>query len=60
MQPLGLRYAHRCYTDGTGGGLDFPAGSARPNYLDFAYFGFGIGMMGQTSDVSISGLVGVL
>ncbi|WP_210522147.1 DUF1345 domain-containing protein [Hymenobacter terricola] len=50
-----LRYAHLYYADGTGGGLDFPAGSARPNYLDFAYFGFSIGMTAQTSDVSISG-----
>ena len=51
-----LRYAHLYYADGSaGGGLDFPPGSARPNYLDFAYFAFGIGMTAQTSDVSISG-----
>jgi uncharacterized membrane protein len=48
-----LRYAYLYYANGTGGGLDFPAGSARPNYLDFAYFGFS--MTAQTSDVSISG-----
>ena len=52
-----LRYAHLYYADGTGSGLDFPPGSAPPNYLDFAYFGFGIGMTAQTSDVSISGAV---
>ncbi len=51
-----LRYARLYYTDeGPGGGLDFPPGSARPSYLDFAYFAFGIGMTAQTSDVSISG-----
>lgn len=50
-----LRYAHLYYADGAGGGLDFPPSSARLTYLDFAYFGFGIGMTAQTSDVSISG-----
>lgn len=51
-----LRYAHLYYDAGPEpGGLDFPAGSARPDYLDFAYFAFGIGMTAQTSDVSIYG-----
>ena len=51
-----LRYAHLYYdAEPTPGGLDFPAGSPRPDYLDFAYFGFGIGMTCQTSDVSIHG-----
>ena len=34
--------------------LDFPTGSVRPIYLDFAYFSFVIGMTAQTADVSIS------
>ena len=37
------------------GGLDFPPASARPDYLDFAYFNLVIGMTTQTADVSISG-----
>lgn len=49
-----LRYAHLYYAADGGGGLEFPAGSPPPNYLDFAYFAFGIGMTAQTSDVSIS------
>ena len=51
-----LRYAHLYYdADPAPGGLDFPAGSAPPDYLDFAYFAFGIGMAAQTADVSIYG-----
>jgi uncharacterized membrane protein len=34
------------------GGLDFP-GNKLPDYLDFAYFSFVIGMTFQVSDVSI-------
>lgn len=53
-----LHYAHLYYAtrDGTGGdagGLDFP-GAATPDYLDFAYFSFTLGMTFQTSDVSIT------
>lgn len=57
-----LRYAHLYYGDADGdpetpehrGGLDFP-GETAPDYLDFAYFSFVIGMTCQVSDVQISG-----
>ncbi|HEY0413120.1 MAG TPA: DUF1345 domain-containing protein [Allosphingosinicella sp.] len=53
-----LHYAHLCYSpDGErrGGhqGLDFPDTPA-PDYVDFAYFAFTLGMTFQTSDVSIT------
>jgi uncharacterized membrane protein len=54
-----VRYAHLYYSDhktnpGTHtGGLDFP-GENRPDFLDFAYFSFVLGMTFQVSDVSIS------
>jgi uncharacterized membrane protein len=57
---FGLRYAHTFYGDPDGprgvdhaGGLDFP-GEKTPNYLDFAYFSFVIGMTFQVSDVQIT------
>lgn len=52
-----LRYAHLYYDDTTAGdaaGLEFP-GQQPPDYLDFAYFSFVLGMTAQTADVSISG-----
>jgi len=48
-----LQYAHRFYDQQTGGGLDFPA-ETTPDYLDFAYFSFVIGMTSQVSDVQIT------
>jgi uncharacterized membrane protein len=57
-----LRYAHfyYCGTERVGeladepeGGLEFP-GKLEPDYLDFAYFSFVIGMTFQVSDVEIS------
>ena len=52
-----LRYAHIYYdTDENNkqqGGLNFPD-EPEPDYLDFAYFSFVIGMTSQVSDVSIS------
>lgn len=55
-----LRYAHLYYDtdkdDGTpkaGGGLQFPGGD-EPDYLDFVYFSFVLGMTFQVSDVEIS------
>ena len=52
-----LRYAHWFYsTDGTdekSGGLNFPD-EPEPDYLDFAYFSFTLGMCSQTSDVTVS------
>ncbi|HLN24136.1 MAG TPA: DUF1345 domain-containing protein [Patescibacteria group bacterium] len=51
-----LHYAHSFYGDGDGsiqeGGLDFPK-SEHPDYWDFLYFAFVIGMTAQTSDVVI-------
>ncbi len=60
-----LRYAHTYYdADEQGndlGGLVFPDDTGKdykdklePNYLDFAYFSFVIGMTAQTADVGIS------
>jgi len=53
-----LRYAHIYYGDSDdlnkhAGGLKFPGHDA-PDYLDFAYFAFVIGMTCQVSDVGIS------
>lgn len=57
---FGLRYAHTFYGDPDNphgkqhaGGLDFP-GEKAPNYLDFAYFSFVIGMTFQVSDVVVT------
>ena len=58
---FGLRYAHTYYGDPDGptgpkphaGGLQFP-GDHEPDYLDFAYFSFTIGMTFQVSDVVIT------
>ena len=55
-----LRYAHLYYDTneahgGDTGGLDFPGHDPEPDYLDFAYFAFTIGMAVQTADVSITG-----
>ena len=58
---FGLRYAHTYYGDTDddpdtmehAGGLRFP-GDRMPDYLDFAYFSFVIGMTFQVSDVSIT------
>jgi uncharacterized membrane protein len=52
-----LHYAHFYYASdsangGDVGGLDFP-GTKIPDYRDFAYFSFTIGMTFQTSDVAI-------
>jgi uncharacterized membrane protein len=52
-----LRYAHIFYGDGISqkeGGLQFPGDEKEPDYLDFAYFSFVVGMTAQTADVSIS------
>ena len=56
-----LHYAHGFYTDPNPrddkieriGGLDIP-GSPHPDYWDFLYFSFTIGMTFQTSDVQIT------
>jgi uncharacterized membrane protein len=53
-----LHYAHVYYGDSDGdeipeGGLAFPNESA-PDYLDFAYFSFVVGMTCQVSDVQVT------
>jgi uncharacterized membrane protein len=53
-----MRYAHAYYGEGDvpndhAGGLEFPSDDA-PDYLDFAYFSFVIGMTCQVSDVQIA------
>src|SRR5215467_13269456 len=55
-----LRYAHTYYDDSDepglqqhAGGLIFP-GDRPPNYFDFAYFSFVVGMTCQVSDVQIT------
>jgi uncharacterized membrane protein len=49
-----LRYAHLYYRDDDGeGGLTFP-GDRPPDYFDFAYFSFTVGMCFQVSDVTIT------
>jgi uncharacterized membrane protein len=54
-----MRYAHLFYTTTDNGktpigGLEFPGGEKDPDYLDFIYFSFVIGMTFQVSDVEIS------
>ncbi|KIZ41135.1 MULTISPECIES: DUF1345 domain-containing protein [Rhodopseudomonas] len=48
-----LHYAHDFYR-GTPGGLAFPGETAEPDYWDFVYFSFVIGMTAQVSDVGIT------
>lgn len=54
-----LRYAHIYYGDHKNkpnthaGGLEFP-GAEKPEYLDFAYYSFVLGMTFQVSDVQIT------
>ena len=49
-----LHYAHEFYDEDIGGGLAFPGGAADPDYWDFVYFSFVIGMTSQVSDVGIT------
>jgi uncharacterized membrane protein len=54
-----FHYAHLYYDDAEddteihAGGLDFPS-EKRPDYLDFVYFSYGIGMTFQVADVNIT------
>ena len=55
-----LRYAHVYYGDKitldnkeNDGGLDFP-GEREPDYMDFSYFSFVVGMTCQVSDVQVT------
>ena len=47
-----LRYAHLYYNEPVGG-IDF-AGEESPDYRDFAYLSFTIGMTFQVSDTAVS------
>ena len=48
-----LHYAHEFYTENaTANGLAFP-GDDKPDYWDFVYFSFVIGMTSQVSDVAV-------
>jgi uncharacterized membrane protein len=57
-----LLYAHLFYTTVTDadnkrkaiGGLEFPGDEKEPDYLDFVYFSFVLGMTFQVSDIEIS------
>jgi uncharacterized membrane protein len=51
-----LHYAHDYYGDDTPGGLQFPSGDSdeKPDYWDFVYFSFVVGMTAQVSDVGIT------
>jgi uncharacterized membrane protein len=52
-----LHYAHLYYSagedGGDSGGLEFPGGGT-PDFADFAYFAFTLGVAVQTADVAIS------
>ena len=53
-----LHYAHAFYLEnheqgGDRGGIDFPK-TRHPDYWDFAYFSFTLGMTFQTSDTDIT------
>jgi uncharacterized membrane protein len=55
-----MHYAHGFYSDGDGdgdettfGGLEFP-NEKEPDFIDFAYFSFVIGMTCQVSDVQVT------
>jgi uncharacterized membrane protein len=51
-----LHYAHEFYgeDDALAGGLVFPGEDQEPDYWDFAYFSFVIGMTSQVSDVGVT------
>ncbi len=48
-----LHYAHEFYRGAKPGGLNFP-GDDKPDYWDFVYFSFVVGMTAQVSDVGIT------
>src|SRR5206468_3598405 len=48
-----LHYAHEFYDETIGGGMAFPGGETEPDYWDFVYFSFVIGMTSQVSDVGV-------
>jgi uncharacterized membrane protein len=50
-----IHYAHEYYNEKApkGGGLNFP-GEETPDYWDFVYFSFVVGMTSQVSDVAVT------
>jgi len=48
-----LRYAHEYYTPPVGG-IDFKSGEYEPDYRDFAYLAFTVGMTFQVSDTDVN------
>jgi uncharacterized membrane protein len=50
-----IHYAHEYYGENAhpGGGLNFP-GESPPDYWDFVYFSFVVGMTSQVSDVAVT------
>ncbi|HEY7648531.1 MAG TPA: DUF1345 domain-containing protein [Methylomirabilota bacterium] len=49
-----LHYAHEFYDETASGGLVFPDHDRTPDYWDFMYFAFVIGMTSQVSDVAVT------
>jgi uncharacterized membrane protein len=49
-----LHYAHEFYDRHDGRGMAFPGGEKEPDYWDFVYFSFIIGMTSQVSDVGVT------
>jgi uncharacterized membrane protein len=49
-----LHYAHEFYDEQGGRGLAFPGGDEHPDYWDFVYFSFVVGMTSQVSDVGVT------
>jgi uncharacterized membrane protein len=51
-----LHYAHEFYDENAprSGGMAFPGGEAEPDYWDFVYFSFVIGMTAQVADVGVA------
>jgi len=49
-----LHYAHEFYDRDDGGCLVFPGADREPDYWDFVYFSFVIGMTSQVSDVGVT------
>ena len=49
-----LHYAHEFYDDTGGRGMAFPGDELHPDYWDFVYFSFVIGMTSQVSDVGVT------
>ena len=51
-----LHYAHEFYEENSASsaGMQFPGSDPEPDYWDFLYFSFVIGMCAQVSDVTVS------